>query len=75
MLADFTSESSDVAYNARRQRSLNGRSPDDTVRDQLSAKPELAIQLYHPPADPCVLPKGMVVVDRTEVSQLDTRAI
>src|SRR3954453_2766476 len=61
-----------VAYNARRQRPLNGRYPDDAVRDRLSAKPELAIQLYQPPADPCVLPKAMVVVERAkEVSQPD----
>jgi transposase InsO family protein len=62
-----------VAYNARRQRVLKGRSPDQVVRDRLSAKPELASQLYQPPADPCVLPKAMVIVERAkEVSQPDS---
>ena len=52
-----------VAYNARRQRPLRGKSPDEAVRDRLSAKPELANQLYQPSTDPCILPKAMAVVE------------
>src|SRR5689334_1616553 len=52
-----------VAYNARRQRVLEGRSPDEVVRDRLRARPELASRLYQPPADPCILPKAMLVVE------------
>jgi transposase InsO family protein len=64
-----------VAYNARRQRVLEGRSPDAVVRDRLSARPELASQLYQPSADPCVLPKAMIVVEcAKEVSQPDIRS-
>ena len=38
-----------LAYNARRQRVLNGRSPDDVVRERLREKPQLANSAYHPP--------------------------
>jgi transposase InsO family protein len=61
-----------VAYNARRQRVLKGKAPNDIVRDRLTEKPELASKLYQPPADPCRLPKAMVVVNRAkEVSHPD----
>ena len=38
-----------LAYNARRQRVLKGRSPDDVVRERLREKPQLANSAYHPP--------------------------
>jgi transposase InsO family protein len=61
-----------VAYNARRQRVLKGKAPNDVVQDRLKAKPELASKLYQPPSDPCRLPKAMVVVQRAkEVSHPD----
>jgi len=61
------------AYNARRQRVLNGRSPDDVVRDRLAQDKRLANPRYHPPADPCVLPRALVVVQAAkEVSQPDS---
>lgn len=60
------------AYNARRQRRLGGLSPDEAVRQRLSAEPTLASKLYEPPADPCVLPKALLIVDAAkEVSQPD----
>ena len=51
---------------------LKGKAPNDIIRDRLKDKPELASKLYQPPADLCVLPKAMLVVDRAkEVSHPD----
>jgi len=50
-----------VAYNARRQRVLQGRSPDVVLRERLVAKPELANSLAKPP-DPDALPKALQVI-------------
>ena len=62
-----------AAYNARRQRVLGGRSPDEVVRERLRQDTSLANPGYRPPADPCVLPKAMLVVERArDVSQPDT---
>ena len=62
-----------AAYNARRQRVLGGRSPDEVVRERLGRDTSLADPAYRPPADPCVLPKAMLVVERAnEVSQPDS---
>jgi transposase InsO family protein len=61
------------AYNARRQRVLGGSSPDEVVKQRLRREPGLANPGYHPPPDPCVLPKAMLVVERAkDVSQPDT---
>jgi transposase InsO family protein len=61
------------AYNARRQRVLDGRSPDEVVRERLARDEGLANPGYRPPADPCVLPKALLVVERAkDVSQPDT---
>jgi transposase InsO family protein len=61
------------AYNARRQRVLDGRSPDEVVRERLALDGSLANPGYRPPADPCVLPKAMLVVERAkDVSRPDT---
>ncbi|MCC2665144.1 MAG: integrase [Geminicoccaceae bacterium] len=63
----------DSAYNARRQRVLGGRSPEEVARERLRRDTSLANPAYRPPADPCVLPKAMLVVERAnEVSQPDT---
>jgi hypothetical protein len=65
LLAGFNS-----AYNARRQRVLGGRSPEQVVRQRLAQDGHLANPGYHPPPDPCVLPKAMLVVERAkDVSQ------
>src|SRR3954466_1322628 len=61
------------AYNARRQRVLDGRSPDELVRERLAQGEGLANPGYRPPSDPCVLPKAMLVIGRAKaVSQPDT---
>jgi transposase InsO family protein len=61
-----------AAYNARRQRVLGGRSPEEVVRERLARDRSLANPGFHPPPDPCVLPKAMLVVERAkDVSQPD----
>jgi transposase InsO family protein len=63
-----------VAYNARRQRVLKGRSPDAVLRERLAAKPELSHPLAKPP-NPETLPKALqVIAGAKEVSHPDTRA-
>ena len=60
------------AYNARRQRVLDGRSPEEVVRERLAQDRGLANPGYRPPSDPCVLPKAMLVIERAkDVSQPD----
>jgi transposase InsO family protein len=61
LLAGFNS-----AYNARRQRVLDGRSPDEAVRERLARDQGLANPGYRPPSDPCVLPKAMLVIERAK---------
>lgn len=61
------------AYNARRQRVLDGRSPEAVVRERLARDKTLANPGYRPPSDPCILPKAMLVVEAAnEVSPPDT---
>ena len=61
------------AYNARRQRVLDGRSPEEVVRERLAQDKTLANPGYRPPSDPCILPKAMLVVEAAdEVSLPDT---
>jgi transposase InsO family protein len=61
------------AYNARRQRVLGGRSPEEVVRERLHRKESLANPAYRPPPDPCVVPKAMLVLERAkDVSQPDS---
>jgi transposase InsO family protein len=64
-----------LAYNARRQRILDGRSPDEAVRERLKEKPELANPAYRPP-DPHELANikataQLEVLSAREVSQPD----
>jgi transposase InsO family protein len=62
-----------AAYDARRQRVLDGRSPDAIVRERLARDRSLANPGYRPPSDPCVLPKALLVVERAkDVSHPDT---
>ena len=55
-----------AAYNARRQRVLGGRSPEEVVREGLARDRNLANPDYRPPPDPCVLPKALLVVERAK---------
>src|SRR4051812_35153769 len=62
-----------AAYNARRQRVLGGRSPEQVVRERLRDNESLANPGYRPPPDPCLLPKALLVVERAkDVSQPDS---
>jgi transposase InsO family protein len=68
LLAGFNS-----AYNARRQRVLDGRSPEAIVQERLEQDRGLANPGYRPPSDPCVLPRAMLVIERAkDVSQPDS---
>jgi len=61
------------AYNARRQRVLDGRSPDEIVRERLAQERGLANPGHRPPFDPCALPNAMLVIERAkDVSQPDS---
>src|SRR3954451_1494535 len=60
------------ADNGRRQRVLQGRSPDRVLRERLAAKPELANKRAKPP-DPRALRRALQVVARAkEVSHPDS---
>jgi hypothetical protein len=62
-------EGFDQADNARRQRARDGRSPEEVVRERL-ARPR-----HEPPADPCVPPKALLVVQAAkEVARPGTRS-
>jgi transposase InsO family protein len=62
-----------AAYNARRQRVLDGRSPEQVVRERLEHAVSLTNPAYQPLPDPCVLPKAMLAIDRAkDVSQPDS---
>jgi transposase InsO family protein len=61
LLAGFNS-----AYNVRRQRVLGGRSPEEVVRERLARRQDRANPGYRPPADPCVLPRALLVVERAK---------
>ena len=63
-----------TAYNARRQRVLNGRTPNQIVTDHLKAEPELANPAPYGRTGPCDITKARLVAeDAKEVSQPDTR--
>src|SRR3954451_23355135 len=54
------------AYNARRQRVLQGRSPEMVVHERLGALPARANPSHDPPFDPCSLPKALQVITRAK---------
>jgi transposase InsO family protein len=54
------------AYNARRQRVLDGRSPERVVHERLERDVSLTNPGHHPPPDPCTLPRAMLVVQRAK---------
>jgi transposase InsO family protein len=61
------------AYNARRQRVLDGRSPEEVVRERLTRDQGLANPGHRPPFDPCTLPRAMLVIGcAKDVSQPDS---
>jgi hypothetical protein len=61
------------AYNARRQRVLGGRAPDEVVEERLRQDRGLANAGRRPPFDPCALPRAMLVIERAkDVSQPDS---
>jgi transposase InsO family protein len=60
------------AYNRRRQRVLQGTSPEQVVQQRLALRPELANPRFKPP-DPNALPQALqVVAAAKEASQPDT---
>jgi transposase InsO family protein len=59
-----------LAYNARRQRVLDGQSPDQVVQARLEAKPELANPAYQPPG-PCDRTKTKIAAQLTVYSAKD----
>jgi transposase InsO family protein len=61
-----------AAYNARRQRGLDAKTPDQVVAERLKAKPELANTKPHARAGPCDTTKARLIAQATkEVSQPD----
>jgi transposase InsO family protein len=59
------------AYNRRRQRVLQGASPEQVVQQRLALRPELVNPRFRPP-DPDALPQALqVVAAASEVSQPD----
>ena len=62
-----------AAYNARRQRVLDGKTPDQVAAERIEAEPELARAKPHGRAGPCDTTKARLVVEAAkEVSQPDT---
>ena len=62
-----------AAYNARRQRVLEGKTPDQVIAESLKAKPVLAKGKPQGRAGPCDITKARLIADRAkEVSQPDT---
>jgi transposase InsO family protein len=62
-----------TAYNARRQRVLEGKTPNQIVTEHLKAKPELANPKPHGRAGPCDVTKARLIADAAkEVSQPDS---
>jgi transposase len=62
-----------AAYNARRQRGLDGQTPDQVVAERLEAKPALAKDTPSGRASPCDITKARLIADRAkEVSQPDS---
>ena len=61
-----------AAYNARRQRVLDGRTPDQVVAERLAERPELANATPHGRAGPCDATKARLIAQAAkEVSQPD----
>lgn len=64
-----------AAYNTRRQRVLDGKTPDRVVAERIEAEPELARATSQGRAGPCDTTKARLVAEAAkEVSQPDTRS-
>ena len=62
-----------IAYNGRRQRVLDGRTPDQLVAERLATRPELANAKPHGRASPCDATKARFIAEAAkEVSQPDS---
>jgi hypothetical protein len=62
-----------AAYNARRQRVLEGQTPDQVVAERLIAKPALAKDKPAGRAGPCDITKARLIAENAkEVSQPDS---
>ena len=62
-----------AAYNARRQRVLEAKTPDQIVAERLTAKPALATNKPAGRAGPCDITKARMIAENAkEVSQPDT---
>ncbi len=62
-----------AAYNARRQRVLDGQTPDQVVAERLTAKPALAKAKSSERASQCDIIKARLIAESAkEVSQPDT---
>ena len=62
-----------AAYNARRQRVLEGQTPDQIVAERLTAKPVLAKDKPSGRAGPCDITKARLIAENAkEVSQPDS---
>jgi len=60
------------AYNARRQRVLDGCTPDQVIAERLAARPELANTKPHGRAGPCDTTRARLIAQAAkEVSQPD----
>src|SRR4051812_10135914 len=65
-----------AAYNARRQRVLEAKTPDQVVAERLTAKPALAKDKPSVRAGPCDIIKARLIAENAkEVSQPDTLGI
>ena len=61
-----------AAYNGRRQRALNGLSPEMVLRQRLEADPALANSTYKPPSPGLIKRALRIVEDAKEVSHPDS---
>src|SRR4051794_37620532 len=65
-----------AAYNARRQRVLEGQTPDQIVAERLTAKPALANAKPSGRPGPCDIIKARLIAESAkEVSQPDTSPV
>ena len=61
------------AYNARRQRVLDGKTPNQVVAERLTARPRRANPTPYGQASPCDVTKARLIAEATkEVSQPDS---
>src|ERR671916_1301960 len=65
----------DAAYNARRQRVLDGKTPDQVIAERLKARPKLANAKPHGRAGPADIAEARAIAEAAkEVSQPDSRS-